>query len=119
MRSAPMPESVRIADSSIPFLGGSVTIASGQMPLNAIIFAASDASAHMNSAFSIPFRCALRRAFSTASGTISAPMTFCAFFARYRLIVPAPQYISSTVPPSISAYSSAFSYSRSAWGGFI
>ena len=57
---------------------------------------------------------------TATSGIISAPMTRPAFFARNRLIVPAPQYRSSTVDLGVHpAYSTARLYSFSACGGFI
>ena len=45
----------------------------------------------MNSALSMLLRAALALAFSIAGSTISMPMTFFAFLASIREIVPAPQ----------------------------
>eukprot|EP00050_Salpingoeca_kvevrii_P020355 m.97554 g.97554 ORF g.97554 m.97554 type:complete len:324 (+) comp8828_c0_seq4:371-1342(+) len=58
-----------------------------------------------------PLSSALRFAFSTASGTISKPMTFFARCARQRPMVPVPQQTSNTVGlcPSCSWQQSAIS----------
>eukprot|EP00050_Salpingoeca_kvevrii_P020354 m.97546 g.97546 ORF g.97546 m.97546 type:complete len:302 (+) comp8828_c0_seq3:371-1276(+) len=63
------------------------------------------------STLEIPLSSALRFAFSTASGTISKPMTFFARCARQRPMVPVPQQTSNTVGlcPSCSWQQSAIS----------
>ena len=118
MRGGCMDTIASMASGCIPLRGGSTTMQSGRTPRRASSAAAAPASAQRNSTFSMPFRSAFRRAFSIASGTISAPMTCAAFRARHRLIVPAPQYRSSTRSEgALTAYSTARSYSRSACTG--
>ena len=89
--SGPMAATEAMTSGASPFRGGSTVTTSGRRPSLSSLAAMSAASPQKNSAFSMW----LRRAFSLASrmagGTISAPMTRFAAFARHSVMVPMPQ----------------------------
>ena len=79
----------------------------------------SPASPQKNSTFSTPLSAAFSLAFSTAAEMISAPMTFLPCPPWSGVMVPAPQYRSSTSSvPVRAAYFTALRYSTSAWSRF-
>jgi len=97
---------------SQPLRGGSTTRTSAFSPLACQRGNTSSARPAVNSTLRMPFSSALRRASSTASGTISTPYTLRARRARNREIVPMPQYTSMTVSSPVSpAYCAALRYS--------
>lgn len=71
----PWPIRPSAVGSSQPLRGGSRTTILGSRPSAASFCAAVPASAQKNSACSTPIAAALRRALSTASGTISTPIS--------------------------------------------
>ena len=115
MRLGDMRRRASMVSAFKPFLGGSTTTTSGLTPLFSSSSAACPASPQKNSAFRMPFRAALSFASSTAWGTTSTPMTFPAAPAMASVMVPTPQYRSSTVSALvIPAWEIAISYSRCA-----
>ena len=119
MRRGAICAAARTTSGASPFRGGSTQITSGRSPLAAKSAATADASPQKNSTFSTLLRFALAFASSMASGTISAPMTRPACRAITCVMVPAPQYRSSTVSVPVSpANSTALAYSLSAISRF-
>ncbi|CDD48041.1 unknown [Firmicutes bacterium CAG:534] len=100
-----------------PSLGGSRMIMSGFSSISSRTFKTSPA---INSQLCKPFSSALTLAASTASSTISTPITFLATGAISCAMVPVPLYRSKTTlsafPPSsrLPTYSLAVSYRTSA-----
>ena len=92
-----MAAMVSTTSSARPFRGGSTHTTSGFTPRAARARAASPASPQRKRALDTPFRRAFSTASSTAWGTTSAPNTLPACRAITRLMVPMPQYRSSTV----------------------
>ena len=91
-----------------PFRGGSTTTTSGRTPSAFSRAASAPASPHSNRVLSAsPFRRAFPRASATAWGTTSTPMTRAACSARVRLMVPIPQYSSTTVSCPVRAAKSS------------
>ena len=91
MRWAPEARMASMTWESQPLRGGSTVRQSMVWPSATSLGRASSAGAQRKEAFRMPFLAAFSLAFSTASGTTSMPMTFPAFRARSRLMVPMPQ----------------------------
>src|SRR5699024_5526423 len=105
--------------TSQPLLGGSTTTTSGANPWTYHQSITISAAPTNNSASVLLFIFASSFASAIASGTISTPYTFFAFWARNNEIVPMPQYASTTTSSGSSwAYSNAFSYKTSVCFGF-